>query len=133
MSQDAWDLREAPDTDATGPRPCGWALVIQTLSPINRAKRENVWSSVHTSGIVDRTMTDEGEMKSGQIEEAACRPPRQRAAFPASKYTCTQTLPMLRNLQFARWTLKNAYTTHVHVSMFKGNLESDGDRETERE
>lgn len=77
-------------------------------------------------------MTDEGEIKSGQIEEAACRPPRQRAAFPASKYACTQSIPLLRNLQFARWMLKNAYTTHVHVSMFKGNLESEGDRE-ERE
>lgn len=67
---------------------------------------------LHTQAVssTDSTMTDEGEMKSGQIEEAACRPPRQQAAVPTSKHTRRQSLKMLRNLQFARWTAEKTPT-----------------------
>lgn len=93
MSQDAWDFRGAP-TDATGPRPCGWALVTRRGIQLTELRGRRFGLFVGTNVLsTDRMMVDEWKIDKSHAEEAVRQTQRPRAAFPASKPARTQSIP----------------------------------------
>lgn len=87
-------------------------------SPINRAERENVGLSGNTNVLfTDWRMADEWKIKSGQTGKAVRLKATATSRFhqPLNTHAHNQSLGMLHNVQFARWTLKKRlHYPHPH-------------------